>query len=223
MNYISFHTLNARTLSINVYSTHLLYFLVCFTNFWPINKHVFVLEIDIQIPRHIFIIWCMRRRFSAVLPLPRSDTLIFCRACARIAMTTSDFHHVISNRFFKDLVIQRLYTVVWRQTNVSRPDKTEKIAFFCSSVTAFTVSSLKISITWLRALQTTWKTSKWPRCASRHFDTTGSMSLQRNSALSMRTICFSKPVSELALQTGLTRPQSWTEEVSDLGRGLFHK
>jgi hypothetical protein len=26
-----------------------------------------VLEIDIQIPRHIFIIWCMRRRFSAVL------------------------------------------------------------------------------------------------------------------------------------------------------------
>ncbi len=30
--------------------------------------HVFlVLEIDIQIPRHIFIIWCMRRRFSAVL------------------------------------------------------------------------------------------------------------------------------------------------------------
>jgi hypothetical protein len=32
------------------------------------NKHVFVLEIDIQIPRHIFIIWCMRRRFSAVLP-----------------------------------------------------------------------------------------------------------------------------------------------------------
>jgi hypothetical protein len=31
------------------------------------NKHVFVLEIDIQIPRHIFIIWCMRRRFSAVL------------------------------------------------------------------------------------------------------------------------------------------------------------
>jgi hypothetical protein len=32
-----------------------------------INKHVFVLEIDIQIPRHIFIIWCMRRRFSAVL------------------------------------------------------------------------------------------------------------------------------------------------------------
>ena len=35
----------------------------------------------------------------------------------------------------------------------------------------------------------------------------------------MRTICFSKPVSELALQTGLTRPRSWTEEVSDLGRG----
>jgi hypothetical protein len=31
------------------------------------NKHVFVLEIDIQIPRHIFIIWCMRRRFPAVL------------------------------------------------------------------------------------------------------------------------------------------------------------
>ena len=31
------------------------------------NKHVFALEIDIQIPRHIFIIWCMRRRFSAVL------------------------------------------------------------------------------------------------------------------------------------------------------------
>jgi hypothetical protein len=60
MNYISFHTLNAR-------STHLLYFLVCFTNFWPNNKHVFILEIDIQIPRHIFIIWCMRRRFSAVL------------------------------------------------------------------------------------------------------------------------------------------------------------
>ena len=47
------------------------------------------------------------------------------------------------------------------------------------------------------------------------------MSLQRNSALSMRTICFSKPVSELVLQTGLTRPRSWTEEVSDLGRGLF--
>jgi hypothetical protein len=40
------------------------------------------------------------------------------------------------------------------------------------------------------------------------------MSLQRNSALSMRTICFSKPVSELVLQTGLTRPRSWTEEVS---------
>jgi hypothetical protein len=37
----------------------------------------------------------------------------------------------------------------------------------------------------------------------------------------MRTICLSKPVSELVLQTGLTRPQSWTEEVSDLGRGLF--
>jgi hypothetical protein len=37
------------------------------------NKHVFVLEIDIQIPRHIFIIWCMRRRFSAVLPLPGSS------------------------------------------------------------------------------------------------------------------------------------------------------
>ena len=34
------------------------------------NKHVFVLEIDIQIPRHIFIIWCMRRRFSAVTNLP---------------------------------------------------------------------------------------------------------------------------------------------------------
>jgi hypothetical protein len=47
------------------------------------------------------------------------------------------------------------------------------------------------------------------------------MLLQRNSALSMRTICFSIPVSELALQTGLTRPRSWTEEVSDLGRGLF--
>jgi hypothetical protein len=47
------------------------------------------------------------------------------------------------------------------------------------------------------------------------------MSLQRNSALSMRTICFSKPVTELVLQTGLTRPRSWTEEVSDLGRGLF--
>jgi hypothetical protein len=47
------------------------------------------------------------------------------------------------------------------------------------------------------------------------------MSLQRNSALSMRTICFSKPVSELPLQTGLTRPRSWTEEVSDLGRDLF--
>ena len=45
--------------------------------------------------------------------------------------------------------------------------------------------------------------------------------LLRNSALSMRTICFSKPVSELVLQTGLTRPRSWTEEVSDLGRGLF--
>jgi hypothetical protein len=30
-------------------------------------KHVFILEIDIQIPRHIFISWCMRRRFSAVL------------------------------------------------------------------------------------------------------------------------------------------------------------
>ena len=37
----------------------------------------------------------------------------------------------------------------------------------------------------------------------------------------MCTICFSKPVSELVLQTGLTRPRSWTEEVSDLGRGLF--
>ena len=37
----------------------------------------------------------------------------------------------------------------------------------------------------------------------------------------MRTICFSKPVSELVSQTGLTRPRSWTEEVSDLGRGLF--
>ena len=37
----------------------------------------------------------------------------------------------------------------------------------------------------------------------------------------MRTICLSKPVSELVLQTGLTRPRSWTEEVSDLGRGLF--
>jgi hypothetical protein len=36
------------------------------------NKHVFVLEIDIQIPRHIFIIWCMRRRFSAVLALPQT-------------------------------------------------------------------------------------------------------------------------------------------------------
>ena len=47
------------------------------------------------------------------------------------------------------------------------------------------------------------------------------MSLQRNSALSMRIICFSKPVSELVLQTGLTRPRSWTEEMSDLGRGLF--
>ena len=57
-------------------------------------------------------------------------------------------------------------------------------------------------------------------CASCHFDTTGSMSLQRNSALSMRTICFSKSVSELVIQTGLTRPQSWTEEVSDLGRPL---
>jgi hypothetical protein len=57
--------------------------------------------------------------------------------------------------------------------------------------------------------------------ASRHFDTTGSTSLQRNSALSMRTIYFPKQVSELVLQTGLTRPRSWTEEVSDLGRGLF--
>jgi hypothetical protein len=47
------------------------------------------------------------------------------------------------------------------------------------------------------------------------------MSLQRNSALSLRTICLSKPVSELVLQTGLTRPRLWTEEVSDLGRGLF--
>ena len=43
------------------------------------------------------------------------------------------------------------------------------------------------------------------------------MSLQRNSALSMRTICFPKLVSELVLQTGLTRPRSWTEEVSDHG------
>jgi hypothetical protein len=40
------------------------------SNVWPINKHVFVLEIDIQIPRHIFIIWCMRRRFSAMLLKP---------------------------------------------------------------------------------------------------------------------------------------------------------
>jgi hypothetical protein len=46
------------------------------------------------------------------------------------------------------------------------------------------------------------------------------MSLQRNSALSMRTICLSKPVAELVLQTGLTRPRSWTEELSDLGRGV---
>ena len=44
------------------------------------------------------------------------------------------------------------------------------------------------------------------------------MSLQHNSALSMRTICFPKLVSELVLQTGLTCPRSWTEEVSDLGR-----
>jgi hypothetical protein len=35
------------------------------------------------------------------------------------------------------------------------------------------------------------------------------LSLQRNSALRMRTICFAKPVSELILPTGLT------EEVSD--------
>jgi hypothetical protein len=47
------------------------------------------------------------------------------------------------------------------------------------------------------------------------------LTLRALHALSMRTICFSKLVSELALQTGLTRPRSWTEEVSDLGRGLF--
>ena len=34
----------------------------------------FVLEIVIQIPRHIFIIWCMRRRFSAVFILPGSSS-----------------------------------------------------------------------------------------------------------------------------------------------------
>jgi hypothetical protein len=73
----------------------------------------------------------------------------------------------------------------------------------------------------LEHFQITWKTSKWPRWASCHFDTTGSISLQRNSARSMCTICFPKPVSELVLQTGFTRPRSWTEEVSDLGRGLF--
>jgi hypothetical protein len=37
--------------------------------------HVFVLEIAIQIPRHIFIIWCMRRRFSAVLAEVSSPSL----------------------------------------------------------------------------------------------------------------------------------------------------
>jgi hypothetical protein len=36
---------------------------------------------------------------------------------------------------------------VGRQTNVSLPDKKEKIAFFCSSVTDFTFLSLKLSIT----------------------------------------------------------------------------
>jgi hypothetical protein len=138
-------------------------------------------------------------------------------------MTRSDFHHVISNPFLREqLGNSKTYrSLKANKINVSRPNKTENINLFCSSVTAFTVSSLKISITQLRALQTTWETSKWPRCPSRHFDTTGSMSLQRNSALSMRTICFSKPVLELVLQTGLTRPRSWTEEVSDLGRDLF--
>jgi hypothetical protein len=47
----------------------------------------------------------------------------------------------------------------------------------------------------LEHFQITWKTSKWPRWASRHFDTTSSISLQRNSARSMCTICFPKPVS----------------------------
>ena len=60
-----------------------------FTNFWPINKHVFVLEIDIQIPRHIFIIWCMRRRFSAVLCTDVSLSLLrrgfnWLRSCSLI-------------------------------------------------------------------------------------------------------------------------------------------
>jgi hypothetical protein len=153
-------------------------------------------------------------------PLPRSDTFSVAR------MQELPWQRVIFTTWYQtcfcgsNLVIQRL-TVVWRQTNVSRPDKTEKIAFFCSSVTSFTVHLWKYQLHNLEHFKQHEKPRNDQGCPSRHFDTTGSMSLQRNSALSMRTICFSKPVSELVLQTGLTRPRSWTEEVSDLGRGLF--
>ena len=59
------------------------------------NKHVFVLEIDIQIPRHIFIIWCMRRRFSAVLHA-RTKLLA---SKIYIGLINIDFFHIVMQIF----------------------------------------------------------------------------------------------------------------------------
>jgi hypothetical protein len=160
------------------------------------------------------------RKAKEKRPQPRSDTLSAAHAQGlpwhRVTFTT----WYQAGFYGNNLLNQRL-TVVWRQTNVSRPDKTEQIAFFCLLSLLSQFHLWKCQLHNLEHIQTTWKTSKWPRWASRHFDTTGSMSLERNSVLSMRTICFPKPVSELVLQTGVTRPRSWTEEVSDLGKGLF--
>jgi hypothetical protein len=162
--------------------------------------------------RGLYLCWKAKEK----RPLPRSDTFSVAHV-QELPWQLVNFTTWYQTGFCgSNLVIQRL-TVVWRQTNVSWPDKTEKIAFFCSCHCFHSFIFENINYITLERFQTTWKTSKWPRYASCHFDTTGSMSLQRNSALSMRTICFSKSVSELVLQTGLTRPESWTDEVSDLG------
>ena len=120
---------------------------------------------------------------------------------------TSDVHHVIANRFLRaQLGKSKTYRTQFEGKQMYLgPRKQKKIAFFCSSAFDFTISFLKISIT-----LSTFKQHEKPRNdhagqaailtlqAQCHY-TTGLMSLQRNSALSLCTICFPKPVSELVL------------------------
>jgi hypothetical protein len=80
-----------------------------------INKHVFVLEIDIQILRHIFIIWCMRRRFSAVFMELWSCALSMRRTQILNSLESTNFYRI--SKAFSSLML-RLH-LFWTLATVS--------------------------------------------------------------------------------------------------------